>query len=105
MSMSARIFDYPTRVMVSSEDKPEEEYLVDLVEWELGLDKAGNMEYNGSCDCKDFLFRCLPMLKKPENMGKVYRCKHLRFARDHALTFLLPHLKQSDPNIHEKYQC
>jgi hypothetical protein len=104
MSMTGRIFDYPTRLLVASEDNPDEEYLVDLVEWELGLNEHGVMTFNGSCQCEDYLYRWLPRLKKPENMGKVFRCKHIRWAREHALEFMLPKLKDADPNIHEKYQ-
>lgn len=105
MSMTARVADYPTRVYVTSEDEPDEEYLVDLVEHELGLDSTtGLMQFNGSCQCKDYLYRWLPRLKKPEHMGKVFRCKHIRWAREHALEFMLPKLKEADPNIHEDYQ-
>lgn len=105
MSMTARVPDYPTRIAVTSEEEPECEYLVDLVEWEIGLDPTNAiMQYNGSCQCKDYLYRCLPRLKKPEFMGKIFRCKHIRWAREHALEFMLPKLKEADPNIHEDLQ-
>ncbi len=104
MSMNARVADYPTRVYVTSEEEPDAEYLVDLTEWELGLSDQGFMTFNGSCQCKDYLYRCLPRLKKPEFMGKVFRCKHVRWAREHALEFMLPKIKQADPNLDEKYQ-
>ena len=104
MSLSGRVFDYPTRFLIVSEEDSEQEYLVDLVEHELGLDKNGNMEFNGGCNCRDFLYRCLPKLKKPEFMGQVHRCKHVRFARSEALNILLPYLKKHDPNIHEDFQ-
>ncbi len=104
MTMHARVADYPTRVYVTSEEEPEAEYLVDLVEWEIGLSEQGFMQFNGSCQCKDYLYRCLPRLKKPEDMGKVFRCKHVRWAREHALEFMLPRIKAADPNIEEKYQ-
>lgn len=104
MSMTGHVHDYPTRILVSSEEEPDDAYLVDLVEWELGLNEHGIMTYNGSCQCKSYLYRCLPRLKKPEFMGKVFRCKHIRWAREHALEFMLPKLKEADPNLHERYQ-
>lgn len=103
--MKARVADYPTRVYVTSEEEPDCEYLIDLLAWELGLDKdTALMQYNGSCQCKDYLYRCLPRLKKAENMGRVFRCKHIRWAREHALEFMLPKLKEADPNIDEEFQ-
>lgn len=104
MSMHGEVHDYPTRVLVHSEEDDNQAYLVDLTEFELGLSDNGNMTYNGSCQCKDYLYRCLPRLKKPEFMGKVFRCKHIRWARDHALEFMLPRLKQADPNHPEGLQ-
>lgn len=105
MSMTARVADYPTRVYVTSEEDPDDEFLINLCEWELGLDpETGLMQFNGSCQCEDYLYRHLPRLKRPEYMGKVFRCKHIRWAREHALEFMLPKLKEADPNIDEKFQ-
>ena len=104
MSLRGEIFDYPTRVLVNSEEKPEEVYLVDLTALPRGIDHDGYMQFNGSCQCKDFIYRCLPKLKIPENKGMICRCKHLRYAREHALSFILPELKKADPNTDEDTQ-
>src|SRR6478736_5337907 len=102
MSMRGEVHDYPTRIMVLSEEDQEDAYLVDLTEFEVGLNDQGCMTFNGSCQCKDFIYRWLPRIKKPENMGKVFRCKHIRWAREHALEFMLPKLKEADPNTREE---
>ncbi len=102
--MTGEVWDYPTRILVHSEDDQEQSYLVDLTDHELGLSEQGCMTYNGGCQCKDFLYRHLPRLKKPEFMGITMRCKHIRFAREHALEFMLPKLKLADPNHPESNQ-
>lgn len=105
--MKVRIDDYPTRFWVSSESDGGKEYIVSLCEFPIGTDDQGNLKFNGACGapdgyrthgCKDFIYRCEPALKKPENMGKVFRCKHVRAAREHALDFMLPYLCKNDPN-------
>ncbi len=110
--MNCRIFDYPTRIVVSSESETDVEYVVDLCRFPVGLDQNGNMVFNGSCGrsdlgvkgCRNFIYKCEPMLKKPENMGKIYRCKHIREAREHALDFILPKMCEMDPNKPEEFQ-
>lgn len=109
--MKVRMADNcPHKFWVTSEEEPDKEYCVDICEHELGLDEDGVMEFNGSCfltktpdeyeyrGCKDFLFRCLPRLRKEENMGKVFRCKHIRAAESYALKLLKPYLKKHNPN-------
>jgi hypothetical protein len=102
---------HPRLFWVTSETEGEDSYIVDLCANELGIDQDGNMIFNGKCGgpngergCKDYYYRCGPSLKKPENAGKVYRCKHIRSARDYALNLLLPHIKKTDPNIEEEFQ-
>lgn len=110
--MRCRIADYPTRGYVQSESEEGVEYLVDLTRFTVGWMEDGTPIYNGSCGrsdlgaigCKDFIYRCEPMLKKPENAGKCYRCKHLRFFREHAIDFLLPKMQEMDPNHDESLQ-
>lgn len=93
MSLTGEIQDYPTRILVNSEENPEEEaYLVDLCRY-----KVGNV-FNGVCQCKDFVFRCEPRLKRPDNTT-IFRCKHIRYARENVIDALLPIIHASDPNI------
>lgn len=119
--MKVRIDDNcPHRMWVTSEEDGSREYCVELGKYPVGLNEHGVMVYNGACimtsdpnaekhelgmhGCKDFIYRCEPKLKKPENMGKVFRCKHCRAAREFALDFIVPHLLKIDPNIDEDYQ-
>lgn len=102
--MHGQVQDWPTRILVHSEEDDNEAYLVELTEWELGLNEQGTMTFNGSCQCKDFIYRCEPRLKRDENMGKVFRCKHIKWARDHALEIMLPKLKALDKNIPDSQQ-
>lgn len=105
--MTGDIHDYPTRYVVDSESENGESYLVDLSKWPLYKTDKGVQVYNGSCGlgaeigCKDFRYRCEPMLKKLENAGKVFRCKHIRWARDNVLDYLIAHCVQNDPNHDE----
>lgn len=100
---------HPRIFLVTSESESGKVYHVDLCEYELGLDENGNMRFNGACGltnerihgCKDFLIRCEPNLKKPENKGKVFRCKHVRSSREAALDIILPHIKRTDPSPNE----
>ncbi len=105
--MKVRLDDYPTRFWVSSESEEGIEFIVSLCEFPIGTDGEGNLKFNGGCGaddgfrthgCKDFKYRCEPQLKKQENIGKVFRCKHIRAAREHALDFMLPYLCKNDPN-------
>ncbi len=106
--VKVRLDDYPTRFWVSSESNADEEYIVSLCEYPRGTDQNGVPVFNGACGapdgmrthgCKDFKIRCEPHLKKAENDGKVFRCKHIRAAREHALDFMLPYLCKNDPNL------
>lgn len=106
----------PCLYCVSSESDGGTEYVVDLCLHPLGLDEDGNMDFNGACictrgpnewlevGCKDFTYRCAPNLKKPENAGKVFRCKHCRAARDYAFRLLLPYVAKSRPNLPDHQQ-
>lgn len=103
----------PCVYIVSSETDAGLEYIVDLCVHPLGLDKDGNMDYNGACigtrgkdewlehGCRDFIFRCEPAIRKPENMGRIYRCKHVRAARDYAFRLLLPYIAKNRPQQHD----
>lgn len=113
--MTGRIADYPTRIYVHSESEPDVEYLVDLTafpRYQEGIGPDARVVYNGSCGrsdmgvigCRNFLFKCEPRLKEPENVGKIYRCKHIRWARENCLDFILPKMKEMDPNIPEEHQ-
>lgn len=101
--MECEIYDYPTRILVHSETDGEASYLVDLCAFPYAKDKRGDSLFNGACQCKSFIFRCEPQLKKPENKGKVFRCKHIRHARDNALDYLLPFMCKADPNNPEEH--
>ena len=106
----------PCHYLVSSESDSGVEYLVDLCAYPIGLDAEGNMDYNGACistrgkeewlehGCRDFIYRCEPNLKKSENMGKRFRCKHVRCARDYAFKLLLPYIAKNRPNIPDEQQ-
>lgn len=110
--MKVRILDYPTRLGVTSEEEPDREYAVDLVANPRGVDENGNAVFNGSCGlgrelfngCKDFLYRCEPKLKDPRFNGQIFRCKHIREARANCLDYLLPKMREMDPNQHEDNQ-
>ena len=92
--MEAEVYNSPTTILVTSESEGDKaSYLVDLCAYEV----MPNV-FNGSCQCRDFLYRHEPKLKNPEFMGKVFRCKHIRYARDHALDFILPVLCRADKN-------
>lgn len=109
--MRVRLDDNSThRFWVSSEEDNSVEYGVDICCYPVGLDENKIMIFNGRCfltkteeetkihGCKDFLYRCEPRLKKPENMGKIFRCKHCRAAEEYALKLLKPLLLKHDPN-------
>lgn len=110
--MIGRIADYPTRIYVHSESDKDAEYLVDLVAFPRELPGSETVIFNGSCGrsdlgalgCRDFLYRCEPRLKELENVGKIYRCKHIRWARENCLDFLLPVMQRNDPNHDETHQ-
>jgi len=102
--MTGTIHDYPTRMVVHSETDSEESYLVDLCAFPRGKTPEGVTIYNGSCLCRHFLYNCESKLKVPEYEGKIFRCKHIRWARENVLDYLLPVMKQHDPNIDEEHQ-
>jgi len=115
MSMRVRMDDSnPARYWVTSEDDPDNEYCVDICDFPLGHDKDGIMNFNGSCfmtktpdqylyhGCKNFLYRCLPRLKKPEFMGMTFRCKHCTAAEEYALRLLKPYIKRANPNTEDE---
>ncbi len=109
-----------TRFWVTSESDGDTEYLVEAAQFKLGLNSHGVMKFNGACigtkspeewlevGCKDFLYRCEPKLKKPENAGKVYRCKHCRAVREYldgfALDGFIARLAALNPNIPDEHQ-
>lgn len=110
--MKVRMLDNdPCSYIVSSESDNGVEYVVDLCLHPLGLDPDGNEDFNGACistrkpnewteqGCSDFVYRCAPMLKKPENKGKTFRCKHIRKSREYAFKLLLPYVASNRPNI------
>lgn len=95
--MQGEIYDYPTRLLVVSEtDGDHASYLVDLCAYRVGS------VFNGACQCKSFMYRCRPQIKLPGN-DKICRCKHIRWARENALDFILPHLAAADPNPPEDH--
>jgi len=113
----------PHRFWVTSESEGEKQYCVELNAYPLGLNAQGDMVFNGACiatidpnggpdeghhGCRDFIYRCEPKLKRPENMGRVHRCKHCRQVRDYlrdlSLDKIVLTLIASDPNLDEKYQ-
>lgn len=89
--MTGFIHDYPTRYVVESESVSGDSYLVELVSHGL------YPKDNGSCTCPAFVYSCAPRLKNPDNV-RLYRCKHLHFAREQVLDFLLKELDERDPN-------
>ncbi len=74
------------------------------------------MCYNGACGltkerihgCRDFIFRHEPKLKRPENMGRVYRCKHViaarNYVRDMTLDSVIDMFLKEDKNIPDHLQ-
>jgi hypothetical protein len=97
--MKGYIHGYPTSMMVESEsDGDKSTYMVRLCDWPLGVNDQGAEQFNGSCTCRDFECRKAPQLKNPLNRGKVFRCKHLTWARNNILDIILPALCANDPN-------
>ncbi len=102
----------PCQFWVKSESEGEVEYCVNICENPVGHDEDGDMIYNGTCGlttmlihgCSDFKYRCQPKLDKPENMGKIFRCKHLWQAEKFAIKALKPYLKLANPNIPDENQ-
>ena len=89
--MKGEVYDYPTRYLVDSESVTGDSYLVELVSPNLFPHS------NGSCTCPSFLYSMAPRLKNPENV-RLYRCKHILFAREQVLDFLIKELDARDPN-------
>ena len=92
--MEIELYDYPTRYLVHSESVTGDSYLVDLTHF-----KVGEI-FNGSCTCPHFSLNLISKLRNPENKA-IHRCKHLRLARENCLDFILPKMKESDPNKDE----
>lgn len=105
--MTGEVFDYPTRILVRSESDPDDAYLVELTDFPVPqVGEGGEVHdiFNGSCQCKHFICDLRPRLRDPNNKS-IYRCKHLNWARQHAMDrVLLPYLKKSDPNIPDEHQ-
>src|SRR5690349_12286210 len=105
MSMKCRVFDYPTRFYVTSEENHDNEYLVILTDHRVCVN--GQFEFNGSCNCANFCIGAgrSPSLKRQiieSGHTIIRRCKHIRFAREHALDICLDHLHRADPNLPEE---
>ncbi len=102
--MQGEVYDYPTRILVQSEEEGDKtSYLVDLCAYDVNKFNLEKPLYNGACQCADFMYRWRPKLRLMENQGKIYRCKHIRWAREHALDFILPHMCKNDPNPPEDH--
>jgi hypothetical protein len=102
--MQGHVFDYPTRLLVHSESERDESYLVDLCAYPRGKNAEGFQIYNGSCLCRHFLFNLEPKLKDPQYDGKIFRCKHQKWARENVLDYLLPVMHKADTNHDESIQ-
>lgn len=89
--MKGEIYDYPTRYRVDSESVTGDSYLVELVS------NSAFPHDNGTCTCPSFLLTMAKRLKNPDNT-RHYRCKHIIFAREQVLDFLLKELDERDPN-------
>jgi hypothetical protein len=101
--MKAEVYDYPQFILIHSESDEGAAYLVDLCAFPYDKNTVGKPLFNGRCQCKDFIFRCEPNLKKKVNKGKVFRCKHVVLARAVALDYLLPYIKANNPNKQDEY--
>lgn len=95
--MKVYMHDGPCRYVVESESEGDKSsYLVDLCQYE----RSPGI-FNGTCQCSDFVYRHEPKLKRPENNGKIMRCKHIRCARDLALDIIIAHLAKNDRNLQD----
>ncbi len=90
--MKGKVWDSPTRIMVESESDSNDAYLVELTDFPVGD------VLNGSCQCRHFVCKLRPLLLDPRNTTPK-RCKHLLWAREHALDMILPHFKKADKNL------
>jgi len=107
--MKGDIFDYPTRYLVESESRAQgskvdmegepTSYMVNLTDPEFIV----GGKYNGSCNCRHFRCTLAGRLRNPLNTF-IYRCKHINFAREALVDFMLPRLQEADPNIPEEHQ-
>ncbi len=109
-----------TQFWVSSESDGNVEYLVDVGRYPLEPNQYGDMVFNGACiatkgpdlweqhGCRNFLFKCEPNMKKPENAGKVCRCKHItcvrNYLRDLSLDRIVLTLIDSELNPPDDHQ-
>ena len=66
-----------------SEDEEPLEWLVDLLDFELDVD------FNGSCNCEEFVFTLKPHIEAGETGGMPLRCKHIKRARSMVLGAIL----------------
>jgi hypothetical protein len=97
LALTGEIWDSPTRIRVSSETDLKDSYLVELTDFQVGG------VFNGSCQCRHFICDLRPKLRQPSN-SQILRCKHIRWAREHALDFILPVLKRADRNMPDELQ-
>lgn len=95
--MTGVIQDSPNRILVHSETDGEASYLVDLCAYPVEVE-PGKVVCNGVCQCKNFIYQCGPKLKQPEHAGKIFRCKHLRWARENCFDTILLYLREHDLN-------
>lgn len=84
-----RIPGEPLRFRVDSAQKPVCSYIVDL-----GALKIGNRR-NGQCECDDFKFRRLPMLRLLNVADGRTRCKHIKWALAFLAEMLLTDLAKN----------
>ena len=101
--MTGEIYDHPSRLLVKSRSDSNVSYLVDLCKYPVGV-APGVVICNGTCQCSDFIYRCEPKLKKPEYMGRIFRCAHLNWARENCLDFILNYMREHDQNVSEDHQ-
>lgn len=106
---------YTTRFWVSSESEGDKEYLVELAAYPLGYNEHGSMRFNGACictkspedqamhGCPSFIYNQEPQLKRPDNKGKAFRCKHINFVRAYiesmSVDGMIEQLARLDPNL------
>ena len=107
--MTGEMFDSPTRILVNSESGSQEPpYLVELTDFPIQVNGENGEVievFNGSCQCKNFICSLRPRLRDPKNKA-FYRCKHILWARQHALDrVILPFLKKTDKNTPDEYQA
>lgn len=93
--MTIEVHGYPTQFFITSESDEGQTYIV----WLTDPHYLVGGEFNGSCSCNEFKYRCGPSLRKEHNTC-LHRCKHIRACRDGCLDILLHALARNDPNGH-----